>query len=113
MFPIGSDRFRSKAADVPEFGSSSGGAMDDFSKRLGSLEKGFAELRAKLDATLPHLATKADLGALRADAKADFGGLRADMNAMETRIVKWIVGALLSGIAVAVGIAQAISHILS
>jgi len=101
MFPIGADRFRSRAAASPEFGSSSGGAMDDLSKRFGNLETAIAELRAKLDASLPHLATKADVGALR-----------AEMNGMETRMIKWIVGALLSGIAVAVGIAQTISHIL-
>jgi len=51
-------------------------------------------LRAKVDAILPHLAPKADL------------------HAMETRLIKWIVGALFSGIALAVAIAQAISHFL-
>ena len=75
--------------------------MDDLSRRVGNLETGIAEIRAKLDAVLPHLATKADLHALE-----------ARMHVIETRMIKWIVGAQLTGIAIAVGIAQVISHFL-
>ena len=50
--------------------------MDDFSKRLGEVEKAVVGIGTKLETALPNLATKADLNALR-----------ADMNAMETRMV--------------------------
>ena len=102
MIAIGADRFRSRAAVSPESGTGSGGQMDDFSKRLSAVEVGVAEIRAQL----PHLATKADVHALR-----------SDMNAMETRILKWMVGTVISGMALAVtlavGIAQILSHFVS
>jgi hypothetical protein len=102
--------------------------MDDFSKRLGEVEKAVVEIRTKLDTALPQLATKAELhavrveigglrsdmneklGSLRSDMNAHVGSLRSDMNAMETRILKWMVGTMISGMALAVAIAHVLSR---
>jgi hypothetical protein len=78
--------------------------MDDFSKRLGAVEVGVAEIRAQL----PHLATKADLQAVR----VEIGAVRSDINAMEAKMIRWMIGTLLSGMALAAAIASAISHFL-
>jgi hypothetical protein len=94
MITIGADRFRSKAAASPEFGAGSGGNVnDDIPKRLDSIEKAIIEIRTKLDTTLPHLATKAELEALRTD------------------LIKWVVGATVSGVAVAAALATLASRI--
>ena len=101
MIAIGADRFRSRAAASPESGAGSGGHVDDLSKRLGDVEKAVVAVSTKLDTALPQLATKADLHSLR-----------SDMSAMETRILKWMVGTVISGMAVAVAMAVAIVQIL-
>jgi hypothetical protein len=93
MIKIGADRFRSRAADSPEFGAGSGGDVDDFSKQLSSIEKAVIEMRTKLDTVLPHLATKAEVEALRAD------------------LIKWIVGAALSSVAAATAITTLASRV--
>jgi hypothetical protein len=89
MIKIGADRFRSRAADSPEFGAGSGGDMDDISKQLGSIEKAVA----RLEAALPYLATKAEVEALRAD------------------LIKWIVGAALSSVAAATAVTTLASRV--
>jgi hypothetical protein len=87
MITIGADRFRSKAAASPEFGASSAGSMsDDNSKRLDSIERTVIEIRTKLDTVLTHLATKAELEAMRTD------------------LIKWVVGAAVTGVALAAAI---------
>ena len=113
MIAIGADRFRSRAAASPESGAGSGGHVDDLSKRLGEVEKAVVAVSTKLDTALPQLATKADLHSLRSDMNDKFGSLRSDMSAMETRILKWMVGTVISGMAVAVAMAVAIVQILS
>ena len=92
--------------------------MDDFSKRLGAVEVGVAEIRAQL----PHLATKADVQSVRVEiadvrveigaVRVEIGTVRSDMNAMETRIIRWMIGTVLSGMALAAGITGAVSHFL-
>jgi hypothetical protein len=79
--------------------------MDDFSKRLGAVEVGVAEMRAQL----PHLATKADVQAVRVeigDVRVEVGAVRSDMNAMETRLIRWMVGTVISTAAMAFTIAK-------
>jgi hypothetical protein len=115
MITIGADRFRSKAAASPEFGAGSGGNVnDDIPKRLDSIErailgmettilaveKSIVEMRSKLDTVstkldtvLPHLATKAELEAMRAD------------------LIKWVVGAAVTGVALATVIATLASRV--
>jgi hypothetical protein len=102
--------------------------MDDVLRRLGIVESlvaetredvsaikaAFAHLATKADvsgvkagvsaikATLPHLATKEDVAA----TKADINGVRADINALETRIIRWIVGTTIAAASVAFTIAK-------
>jgi hypothetical protein len=123
VIEIGADRFRSRAAASPELGGAgSGGNVDDFSKRLGDVEKAVVEVRTRLDTALPHLATKADVQAM--GTKIEAMGTRIEamgtkIEAMgtqivsaENRIMKWMIATLLSGMALAAGIASAINHIV-
>ena len=90
-------------------------------------------------AVLPHLATKADLtrevgalreemGTLRGEMRAEIGTLRGEMHgemgtlrgeigtlrgemhAIESALIKWIVGATIASVAAASGIATAIAR---
>jgi hypothetical protein len=79
--------------------------MDDVLRRLGVVETLVAGTRedvSAIKATLPHLATKADV----AGTKADINELRSDMSAMETRIIRWIVGTTIAVASVAFTIAK-------
>ena len=58
------------------------------------------DLRDELDRTLRHYATKADL--------AD---LRADLHALEARLIKWMLGLMLSATGLAVAIAVAVDRL--
>ena len=58
------------------------------------------DLRDELDRTLKHYATKADL--------AD---LRADLHALEARLIKWMLGLMLSATGLAVAIAIAVDRL--
>ena len=58
------------------------------------------DLRDELDRTLAHYATKADL--------AD---LRADLHALEARLIKWMLGLMLSATGLAVAIAIAVDRL--
>lgn len=55
------------------------------------------DLRNELDRTLQHYATRADL--------AD---MRADLHALEARLIKWMLGLMLSPTGLAVAIAVAV-----
>ncbi len=104
-----------------------GGGMDDILKRLGVVESSVAEIRVQVSAivaVMPHLATKADIGevrceisslradmqaeigALRTDTKAEAGCLRAEINALETRIIKWIIATVIATAGLAFSIAK-------
>ena len=79
--------------------------MDDVLRRLGVVESLLAETRedvSAIRATLPHLATKADVAA----TKADINEVRADISALETRIIRWIVGTTIAVASVAFAIAK-------
>jgi hypothetical protein len=80
---INPNRHRSRAAASLGV-DQSGGNMDEILKRLGLLEVSMAEMRG----TMPHLATKTDL------------------SAMETRLIKWLVGATLSSATLAYSVAK-------
>ena len=58
------------------------------------------DLRDELDRTLAHYATRADL--------AD---LRADLHALEARLIKWMLGLMLSATGLAVAIAIAVDRL--
>jgi HAMP domain-containing protein len=79
-------------------------------------------LRGELKADMPHLATKAEVNALRGELKADMphlatkaevnalrGELKADMHAMESSLIKWIVGTAIASVAVASAIASVVA----
>lgn len=65
--------------------------MDDILKRLAALEASMADVRAQVSALMalvPHLSTKADVSAL------------------ESSIIKWIIGTVLASAALAFSIAK-------
>ena len=83
--------------------------MDDILKRLGNVESHVSELRSQVGGFLtvvPHLGTKADVADLKAAINDDFGDVRAAMASMETRIIKWIVAAVLTSDTLAFTIAK-------
>jgi hypothetical protein len=98
--------------------------MDDVLRRLGVVENLLAETReavSAINAAVPHLATKADLNDLKAGlmsinatlphlaTKAELQEVRSDINALETRIIRWIVGTTIASVSVAVSIAFTIA----
>lgn len=60
------------------------------------------ERLSRLEGGYEHLATKADLAELR-----------AQMQAMETRLIKWMVGMMIGAIAIASSIALLVQRIIS
>jgi hypothetical protein len=87
--------------------------MDDVLRRLGLVESAVSELRGEVR----HLATKADLqkevgvlraefGALRAELKEEVGRLSAQIASLDGRIIKWLVGTMLTSIGAAAAVAK-------
>ena len=60
------------------------------------------ERLSRLEGGYEHLATKADLAELR-----------AELQAMETRLIKWMVGMMIGAIAIASSIALFVQRIIS
>jgi hypothetical protein len=101
---IDADRFRARQA-ARGAGGSDGGNVDDVLRRLGAVEALVTETRVDvgaIKATLPHLATKAELREVR-----------SDISAMETRMIRWIVGTAIASISVAVSVAFAVAKFVS
>jgi hypothetical protein len=90
-----------------------------------ALSGDFSALRGELKSDMSHLATKAEMNALRGDVnaitavvphlatKAEVtalkGEFKADMHAMESSLIKWIVGTAIASVAVASGMASVIA----
>jgi hypothetical protein len=70
-----------------------------------------AAIETKLETALPTLATKADVSALRADVNALESRLAAGIANTESRMIKWMVGTMISGMALAAAIAQLLSRL--
>ena len=58
------------------------------------------------------LATKEDLATLRAEIIEQLGKQRAESKEMETRIIKWMVGTVLAGMALASSLTVALQNLL-
>jgi hypothetical protein len=72
--------------------------MDDVLRRLSGVELLLTEARidiGAIKATLPHLATKADMN-----------GVKSDLSALETRLIRWLVGTTLAAVSAAFTIAK-------
>ena len=80
--------------------------MNDFSKRLGEVEKVVVEVRTRLDTTLPHLATKADLHSMKADMHSMKSDMHSTLHSMEVRMITWMIATSLSSAASAFAIAK-------
>lgn len=79
--------------------------MDDVLKRLGHVESEVAAIRvdvSAIKAIVPHLATEARLCAVE-------GSLTAKISSLETSIIKWIIGTVISSAALAFAIAKFVS----
>jgi len=130
---MGAASLRSPRASDPRSGDDSeggGGDVEDILKRLGSVEAGVSELKSQVSgilAVLPHLATKADVADVRtevAGVRIEVGGVRTEVaevrgevaelkgemgaaiSGLEARIIKWIVGTLLTSTGLAFTIAK-------
>ncbi len=73
-----------------------------------------------IESTLPTFATKADIQSLRAEIqlmrsewKTDLGDMKADLHEREARLIKWISGLMLAGVAAAAGLAIAVNQVLA
>ncbi len=58
-------------------------------------------------------ATKGDLELLRHEVRLSEERLRVEMHQMETRLTRWTVGTLLTGMGIAAAIAAAIAQVLN
>ena len=56
---------------------------------------------------------KSDLGEMRSEWKAEFGDLKAELHAREARLIKWVAGLMLAGVAAAAGLAIAVNQVLA
>jgi hypothetical protein len=113
----GSANTRVDAQRVVRTGGGGGGYVDDILKRLGFVESAVSDIQAQvsgLTATVQHLATKEDVGSLSGltatvqhlATKAEVNSLKADLYKLETSIVKWIIGTVLTSAALAFAIAK-------
>jgi len=62
-----------------------------------------------IKAVMPHLATRADVSALRGEVAAVEGSLKAEINALETKVIKWIIGSVITSASLAFAIARFVS----
>jgi hypothetical protein len=79
-------------------GGGDGGGMNGALRRLDAVESRVGETRehvSAIEARLPYLATKEEVVATK-----------ADINALETRIIRWIVGTAIASVSVAFTIAK-------
>ena len=58
------------------------------------------ERMSRLEGAYEHLATKADIALLKSDLAEVKGELKADLAEMESRLIKWTVGAIVGASAV-------------
>ena len=75
---------------------------------MSNSRKEIAALRVELKEEIGALRTEvqAEIGALRAEMHAEIGALRAEMHQMEARLIRWMVGALIAGMAAAATLAR-------
>lgn len=81
--------------------------MEDILNRLGAVETSVSDIKAQvagMASVMPHLATKADINALKADVNA----VKAEVHSMESSLLKWLIGTLIAGVALACTIAKLI-----
>ena len=79
--------------------------MDDVLKRLGSVESEVTAIRvdvSAIKAIVPHLATEARLCAVE-------GSLNDRISRLESSLIKWIIGTVISSAALAFAIAKFVS----
>jgi hypothetical protein len=96
VFETGS--FRGKAAASQGTGGTGGGSVDDILKRLGVVESAVNAVAGdvrEIKGILPSLATKAELESVRTEIKA-----------LESAIIKWIVGTTIAGALLSLSIAK-------
>ena len=77
-----------------------------FAELRAEIDTQFAELRAEIDTKFAEQRTEMNqlLSDLRAEMNERFAEQRADADARERRIVKWVAGAVIGGIAVNVAV---------
>ena len=74
--------------------------------KFAGMDGKFAELRAEMDVKFAELRAEMDtkFAELRTEMNEKFAEQRADADARERRITKWVVGAIIGGIAVNVAV---------
>ena len=75
------------------------------------------ERLSRLEGVYEHLATKADLAEVKADVaevKAEMAHVatKADLALQETRLIKWMIGTVVTGMAAAAAVAVAVDRLL-
>ncbi len=95
----------------------------DIERRLTAIESTLPTFATKSDihslrAEMQTMRTewKSDLGELRAEfgeLRAEFGDLKAELHAREARLIKWLAGLMVAGVAAAAGVAIAVNQVLA
>ncbi len=74
------------------------------------------ERLSRLEGAYEHLATKADVESVKVDVesvKVSMESLRVEMARLEARLIKWMVGTVLTGIVAATAIAAAVPRLFA
>jgi hypothetical protein len=109
---IDTDRLHGKAASSRSSTGNGGGTMDDILKRLGNVESSVAAIRVDvgaINAILPHLATQANLHAVEKTLTEKICRVETSVKALESSIIKWLIGTVISTAAVAFAFAKYIN----
>ena len=76
---------------------------------METLDRRVSHIEGKINS----LATKEDVANLRADMIEQLANQRAESKEMETRLIKWMVGTVLAGIAVATSLAISLQNVIA
>jgi hypothetical protein len=88
------------------------GILEDLSVRMARMETDVSwikrEMATKADLADLRTELKDEIGSQRAEPKGESGSQRAEMFAMETRIIKWMVGTTLTGMGMTAAVTVAL-----
>jgi|GEM_PF-2397321 len=79
----------------------------DLKEEISAVAAGSHSIRRELETVRTEVeAVRAEVASVRGELKSDINLLRADMNARETRMIRWVIGAVASTAALAFSAAR-------
>jgi hypothetical protein len=94
------------SAEIAGVRAEIGAARKDLSAEIAGGRAEIGAVRKELSAEIA--GGRVEVGSVRTDLAASIGSVRADLHALETRLIKWIVGAALTSAGIAATIASLI-----